>query len=1148
MAEQPYKLGIDVGLYSVGLAAVEVDDEGMPVRILNMQSVIHDGGVDPEKNKDAITRKAQSGVARRVRRMRRRRRTRLRKLDELLEAAGYPIIDPELLTRPFEEWRVRSELATRFIEDDGLRQENISIAVRHMARHRGWRNPYKRVDSLLVDNPYSSQYEELVRRAEERLGRPLPENCTPAQVVDAVLSNGFAEAPRLRTKVNAAEKVAAEGLLPVRLMQEDNANELKRIFTMQRVPRDEWQPLFRQVFAAVSPRGSAEARVGRDPLSPNNPRALKASLVFQRYRIVNVITNIRIAEGRTERPLTVDEKKTVFENLCSSSQDDINWTDIADLLGLKRSQIRGVGKLTQDGEERVSTRPPRLTSVQRIHDAKAKIRKPLLSWWAAASDPARESMIRLLTNTMDVDRVRDDLDYAEAIEFIDTLDDEGLTQLDSIDLPTGRAAYSEDTLSKLTERMLNTDDDLHAARKAMFGVSDNWRPPMDPIATPIGNPAVDRVLKIVNRYIVNCQRRWGDPETVQIEHVRNALGSVAFARKDKRDYERRNEKRSAYRDVLGRQLREAERYDHVRNSDIRRLEAIQRQNGQCLYCGRGINFRTCEMDHIVPRKGAGSTNTRTNLAAVCAECNRMKSNTPFAVWARTPAARQRGASLTEAKKRVDAFLFEDKSMNPREQRAFKQGIKGRLEQTESDPPIDNRSIESVAWMADELHRRIDWYFNAAQYQSDSGRADERTHTTTVRVFQGKVTALARRASGIEGRIRFIGANTKTRLDRRHHAVDAVVIAMMGPRVAQTLVERDSIRESQHLMGVAPDETPWKEYPEPSNAGYFSYHRWLASMEKLLCLMNEALDNDHVAVFQWQRYSLGNSIAHDATIHKLLKVRLGDAIDTELIRRASTPALYCALTRLPDYDPVRGLSGDDSRHIVVNGEHLGPDDSIGFFASQAAQIAVQGGSAEIGSTIHHARVYRCWTVNAKGVRKYFFGMIRVFQTDLMHSRQRDLFSVALPPQTISMRYGEPKTVKAVQDGRAEYLGYLVVGDEIEMDLSSVPLGGQIGEFVQFLEELGASGSSSCNRWVFVGFDSPSRLILKPRMIAAEGLENLEKKGVEIPEAVRKVIKLPGWRVVVNGLGDYRARVIRRNAFGEPRWSSSAGLPISWSWQQ
>ncbi|MFQ6141205.1 hypothetical protein ACLMJI_09545 [Bifidobacterium longum] len=108
-----------------------------------------------------------------------------------------------------------------------------------------------------------------------------------------MLDAGYAEAPRLRWRTGS-KKPDAEGYLPVRLMQEDNANELKQIFRVQRVPADEWKPLFRSVFYAVSPKGSAEQRVGQDPLAPEQARALKASLAFQEYRIANVITNLRI--------------------------------------------------------------------------------------------------------------------------------------------------------------------------------------------------------------------------------------------------------------------------------------------------------------------------------------------------------------------------------------------------------------------------------------------------------------------------------------------------------------------------------------------------------------------------------------------------------------------------------------------------------------------------------------------------------------------------------------------------------------------------------------------------------------------------------------------------------------------------------------
>lgn len=327
------------------------------------------------------------------------------------------------------------------------------------------------------------------------------------------------------------------------------------------------------------------------------------------------------------------------------------------------------------------------------------------------------------------------------------------------------------------------------------------------------------------------------------------------------------------------------------------------------------------------------------------------------------------------------FTFNPKSYAPREVKAFKQAVIARLQQTEDDAAIDNRSIESVAWMADELHRRIDWYFNAKQYVNSASIDDAEAETmkTTVSVFQGRVTASARRAAGIEGKIHFIGQQSKTRLDRRHHAVDASVIAMMNTAAAQTLMERESLRESQRLIGLMPGERSWKEYPYEGTSRYESFHLWLDNMDVLLELLNDALDNDRIAVMQSQRYVLGNSIAHDATIHPLEKVPLGSAMSADLIRRASTPALWCALTRLPDYDEKEGLPEDSHREIRVHDTRYSADDEMGFFASQAAQIAVQEGSADIGSAIHHARVYRCWKTNAKGVRKYFYGMIRVFQT-------------------------------------------------------------------------------------------------------------------------------------------------------------------------
>ena len=52
----PYRVGIDVGTFSLGCSAIEIDENDQPVRILSAVSLIHDSGLDPDQQKRAVTR------------------------------------------------------------------------------------------------------------------------------------------------------------------------------------------------------------------------------------------------------------------------------------------------------------------------------------------------------------------------------------------------------------------------------------------------------------------------------------------------------------------------------------------------------------------------------------------------------------------------------------------------------------------------------------------------------------------------------------------------------------------------------------------------------------------------------------------------------------------------------------------------------------------------------------------------------------------------------------------------------------------------------------------------------------------------------------------------------------------------------------
>lgn len=894
---------------------------------------------------------------------------------------------------------------TGFIEDDSERREKISVALRHIARHRGWRNPYHSVNSLLGEK-FSSLYEKLVEKAKQEIESKQPgvseddleelQNLAPSQLVCRVLRlypqrndngrGGYSYRLRKtsddivkRTKERTGKE--PDHLLPDKLHQSDNAIELRRIFEVQQVPKDEWECLFRKVFAAEDPTGSAERRVGVCPLD-GGIRAPKASLVFQEFRIAHILANIRVKESgsKTERALRIEERKKIYQELrrnwfksinekinrrgeitydIAKDYEPITWEDIANSLGIKRNSLVGVGALTNDGEERVVSRPPSLNSIEAIYRATTKegvgkLAKELLKWFKENEDNLdnQEAMIDFLSNSVKVDL--ENQKYASVLRWIKGLDDKQLGELDKISLPSGRAAYSLPTLRKLTNYMLENESDLHEARKACFGVDDSWRPPSPPIGETIGHPAVDRVLKIVNRYLVSCEKRWGQPERVIIEHVRAGFSSVDKALKDAQAYEKILKNRTLYRQQLQQELRNMGITSLTRGA-IRKQEALQRQNCKCLYCGRCIGFIDAQLDHIIPRQSnMGCTNDAYNLVAVCGSCNTSKSNKLFSEWCRDEERKKQILEL------VEGFILPDAIYSSKEQKKkFRKEVKRRLEIKSSDEPIDNRSIESTAWMADELHRRIEYFFNDSKSRLDSGSPTVRTKVV---VFRGAVTAEARYASGIENKIKLVG-NGKTRFDRRHHAIDAAVIAFMTSAIAEVLRRRSILRDAWGVSGVGKDDYKNLNLLIEQDKRYL-WDRWMRGMGKLCELLNEALEDGRVPITQNMRFKLGNSKAHMDNAQPLVRKDVSDALDVSLIKRSSTPELHRALVGLDDYSPEEGLPRNPYRRIYIKNRCLEFGDKIEFFSEpknfkDSPQIRVKNAGFILSnpSVFHHVRVYR-----------------------------------------------------------------------------------------------------------------------------------------------------------------------------------------------
>ena len=1079
-----YRVGIDVGSYSIGMAAIAIDDDGKPTEILSAISLIHDSGVDPDSAKSAATRLATSGIARRTRRLYRRKRKRLAKLDKFISSQGWPLKEFEEYEDPFYPWRVRAELATTPITDQQELGEKLSIALRHIARHRGWRNPYSKVTALYTVAEPSDALVSIQEQCATELGRPIPPTTTVGQLI-ASMNLGKT---RLRGE---------DSLLAARPRQSDNANEIHAIAKVQGLSNELVKQIIDHVFAAESPKGSAAERVGKDPLQPTKKRALKASDAFQQYRIAALIGNLRIRDGKGNRRLTTEETRLVFDYLQSlPAKQEPTWQLVAEQLKIDRGNLVGTAIMTDDGE-RAGAKPP-VHETNRLMES-TKI-KPLAAWWKSADADARAAMVKALSNA-EVDDF-DSQAGAQVQEFFFSISDKDHEELDGLHLPIGRAAYSEDTLVRLTKRMIGKGMDLYEARQAEFKIPNDWAPPAPEIGERVGNPAVDRVLKATARWLNAAERQWGAPKSVNIEHVRAAFMSESSARELDRDNQQRAKRNvkvvAEMQEKLGIEGRPS-------RADVWRFQSIQRQNGKCAYCGAQISFKNSEMDHIVPQAGEGSTNTRDNLVAVCHDCNSSKSNIAFAVWAENTS--RPGVSVQKAVERTRHWVT-DSGLRKPEFDKFRKQVCDRLRRKATDEPIDARSLESVAWMANELRSRI------AQKFKDGD--------TKVRVYKGALTAEARRASGIAGKLEFVDGKGKSRLDRRHHAVDAAVVAFTSNYVAETLALRSNMKFDQELRRKAPQ---WREFTGSDHVHQVEWTKWKYRMQALAELLNNALVQDRIVVMHNLRLRLGNGAAHEDTIGKLTRIKVGDAISTTDIDRASSEALWCALTRDPDYDPKTGLPENPNRMIRIHGTHLAASDEITVFPVVAASVPIRDGFAKLGSNYHHVRLFR--VPNGK---KYKYCLMQVYAVDLLKFRKEDLFTVELKPQTISVRTCEAPLRKALANGTAEYLGWLVSDDELFVNISSFDTPG----IVKLQEAYGL-----VNRWRLAGFNSNTQMVLRPLYLSKEGLKP------DVDPEIKKIIDNRGWFVTVNKLfSTGHVTVVRRDALGRPRFHSAAHLPICW----
>lgn len=502
--------------------------------------------------------------------------------------------------------------------------------------------------------------------------------------------------------------------------------------------------------------------IGQCELEPPEKRAPIADRRFQEFRLLQEINNLRLINSEdpglpVERKLTADERKVAIAYLTGKDKATFEQlkkhlckqTLLKDSLPESHTQISF--NLENGGRKYISATPT---------DAKLSSKKACHKAWSNFSDTTKNKIVEALT----IPAATDD-DIHAALQEIPDLPNELKGKILAISLPTGYCNLSITALEKLLPHMQkgmiymakdDTDSAMHAAgysrRDEKKHSTVSLLPTFQDLLNPnskfydseqveINNPVVLRAITELRKVVNGLIRKYGLPSRIHLEMARDLKMSPKRREEHNKQTKQFEKERAAAAEELT-------TLGIIPNNDAITLYRLWKdQKETCIYSGKTIGINQLfggdiDIDHIYPFSRSAD-NSYTNKVVCFANTNRDKLNrTPYE-WLAKSDPEQFESILQRAKK-------------------LPRGKYKRFISKEIPEGFVNRDLNDTAWMA------------RAARQYLARLLPKRHHTLGIK---GAHTSTLRNQWELHSLIRSDGQGLKNRDDHRHHALDAIVIAL-----------------------------------------------------------------------------------------------------------------------------------------------------------------------------------------------------------------------------------------------------------------------------------------------------------------------------------------------------------------------------------
>ena len=797
-----YRLGIDLGTNSLGWAAIQLNQDASERLIAGP---LLDMGVrvfpDARNPKDKSSNASKRREPRSARRNRDRKNSRGRAMLAVLERYGLMPSSPEDRRglQKLDPWTLRAKGL-----DVELSPYELGRALFHLQQRRGFKSNRKTDGDAegamfdAIEDIRMKMQERGIRTLGEMFGRARAEQ---VQANESLPSGKRHPLPQARVRPNGSGAKLVYDYYPSRDMILDEFSQLwnSQIRFNPGLLSDDARDAIRHVIEHQRPLKPQKA--GKCTFLSDQPRAPKALPSSQYARILQEVNNLRVgATGESARPLSPDERELLVQFLVSPSSKTARRTfkAIRKLLNLPESQKFSLESAKRDH------------LVGDVTSAALMQKDVFGPDWLELSLQTRDEIVAKALDLEQEDELVSwlnsehgvSLEQARAVSRVRLPDSHGKLSLAALDRIIPRMElgerYDEATTAEFGDHRALGDGEIHEnglpyygevlSRHTAFEKDDpkNDEEKFGRVANPTVHVALNQLKQVINDLI----RRWGAPTQVVLELARD----LPLSDRGLRELESRQKQNQDSNEARRKQFEEQGVPDTYENRLKLRLyeEALDAFGGAvvCVFSGVPIS-RTelfsdnVEVEHILPLSRTLDDSFSNKVLATRA-ANRLKGNkTPWEafgddkvdgyVWEQIG---QRAAGLPRSK----TWRFDPDAMERWEERGG-----GFLD----------RQLNDTRYIA-----RLGKTFVEALF-GGQGSIGEKRH---VWVVPGQLTSDLRHFAGFNTLVGLSGGNRKDRTDHRHHAVDALVVALtdqsMVQRAAHLAQQEDKAKHHDMMQLMA----------------------------------------------------------------------------------------------------------------------------------------------------------------------------------------------------------------------------------------------------------------------------------------------------------------------------------------------------------